>query len=142
MIYVNKLQRVSFFFLLLPFLLSGAAGPRIYQKKPLPHIVTQILVVSHHGDHDMTRQYTQPHKIQPVLQYLRLLKREGTADLDPELLTGDRYDITLYYSDGQQKIYRQRSNRYLSKNCQQWEKINQEQAERLYPILQAMPSDI
>lgn len=89
----------------------------------------------------MTRQYSQPHKIQPVLQYMRLLKREGHADTDPEMLIGDRFDITLYYSDGQRKIYRQRSNRYLSRNCAPWEKIDQDQAQRLYPMLQAMPSD-
>lgn len=140
--HMKKLQRISLVFLLLPFLFSGAAGPRLRRRPSLPHTVTKIQVVCYRGGERLTRHYTQPNKIQPVLHYMRLLKREGAADTDPEQLIGDRFDITLYYSDGQNRIYRQRSNRYLSKNSQPWEKINTKQAQFLYPILQAMPSDL
>ena len=142
MIHMRKVQIISIFFLLLPFLFSGSAGPGIRRKATRPHTVTQIQIVCCRGENTLTRHYTQPHKIQPVLHYMRMLKREGAADTDPERLTGDRFDITLYYSDGQHRIYRQRSNRYLSKNCAPWEKIDQQHAQLLYPMLQAMPSDL
>ena len=89
----------------------------------------------------MTRHYTQPAKVTAILNYLRLLKTQGAADTDPEQLTGDRFEITLYYSDGQQRIYRQQSNRYLSKNARAWEKVDPQQAQLLYPMLLEMLSD-
>ena len=139
---MKRLQNISIFFLLLPFLFSGSAGPRMRKKAMIPHTVTQIQIICRRDEQILTRCYTQPHKIQPVLHYMRMLKQEGAADTDPERLTGDRFDITLYYSDGQQRIYRQRSNRYISKNNQPWKKINWAHAQLLYPILQTMPSDL
>ena len=140
--HMKKLQTISWVFLLLPLLFSGSSGPCLRRKPFLPHTVTQIQVICYHDGEHLTRHYTHPRKIQPVLHYMRLLKQEGAADTDPEQLIGDRFDITLYYSDGQNRIYRQRSNRYLSKNSQPWEKINTKQAQFLYPILQAMSSDL
>lgn len=139
---MKKLQKFTFFLFILPMLLSGSVSASLQRNISPPQMVTQVRIVCQHKKSTMTRCYTQPHKMEPVLNYLRLLKYKGQADTDPERLTGDRFEITLYYSNGQSRIYRQRSNRYLSKNAHAWEKIDPEQARLLYPMLQSMPSDV
>ena len=138
---MRKLQYFSMFLLLLPFVFAGSAGRHLREKPALPLLVTQIRVAGHDGSNTLSRQYTQPAKIGHVLRYLRWLDHGGIADTDPEQLTGSSFDITIYYSDGQTRIYRQRADRYLSKNCRPWEKIDPEQAHILLPLLRALPSD-
>lgn len=142
MIGMKKLQKFSLFLFILSMLLSGSASARLQRKASSPYMVTQVRVVCRHKKNTMTRCYTQPHKMESVLNYLRLLKNRGDADTDPERLLGDRFEITLYYSDGRHRIYRQRANRYLSKDSHPWEKIDPDQAQLLYPMLQSMPSDV
>ncbi len=105
------------------------------------HMVTQVQVVCKRECGTIIRTYVQPHKVSAILNYLRLLDCGGTADRDPERLLGDSYDITLYYSDGEHRIYRQRADRFLSKNAQPWLKIDPQQGSQLHPLLQSMVSD-
>lgn len=142
MIGMKKIQIFTLFLFILPMLLSGTVSAALQGNISQPHTVTQVRVVCQHKGNTMTRCYTRPYKMETVLNYLRLLKHNGQADTDPERLMGDCFEITLYYSNGQQGIYRQRANRYLSKNAHAWGKIVPEQAQLLYPMLQSMPSDI
>ena len=138
---MRKLQTLSILFFLLPVLLSGSVSPGLHRIDGPLHTVTTVHVVCSRENRTMTRLYHAPRKMEKVLNYLRLLEDQGTADTDPERLAGDRFEITLYYSDGQQGIYRQRGDRYLSKNAHPWKKVDPDQARLLYPMLQAMPSD-
>ena len=79
--------------------------------------------------------------MEKILTYLRQLEYRGMAETDPERICGDSYQITVRSSDGTSCNYRQRANCYLSRNNHPWEKIDPKQAEKLYPLLQEMPSD-
>ncbi len=103
--------------------------------------VTQVQVTCHRGKITTTRVYTQPHKIEAILNYLRLLDRSGRTEADPELLVKDSYEIVLYDSNGKHSIYRQRANQFFSQNAQPWTKIPQEQGSLLYPILRSITTD-
>lgn len=138
---MKSYQKTLLLVILLPILLSASCGLRLQKKPSIPHLVTRVQVICTGNGNTMTRHYTQPAKVTAILNYLRLLKTQGAADTDPEQLTGDRFEITLYYSDGQQRIYRQQSNRYLSKNARAWEKVDPQQAQLLYPMLLEMLSD-
>ena len=135
-------KRYGFYLLILliPTLLSGSA---LHNRKAFlpPALVTRIDVVCHREYSSFTRQYTQPRKIEPILNYLRMLTYHGRPETDPERLAGNSYEIKLYYANGQTITYRQRADRYLSKAGQPWEKIRPEQAGLLFPLLESTASD-
>ncbi len=126
--------------LLLPTLLSGSAFHSL-KAASVPSLVTRVDVVCQREYSCFTRHYTQPRKIEPILNYLRLLTYHGRPDTDPERLAGNAYEITLYYANGQTSTYRQRADQYLSKDGQPWEKIRPEQAGLLFPLLESTASD-
>lgn len=138
---MRKIQYCFLFLLILTFLLAGSAREQVREQPSWPLLVTQIRVEGFDGAEPLSRLYVQPEKTGTMLNYLRWLKRRGTPDTDPEQLDGSRFDIFLYYSNGQIRVYRQRGDLYLSKHFRPWEKIDPEQSRYLLPILQAMPSD-
>lgn len=126
--------------LLLPTLLSGSAF-RSLKVSSAPSLVTQVDVVCRREYSSFTRHYTQSRKIEPILNYLRMLTYHGRPEFDPERLAGNSYEITLHYADGHSSTYRQRSDRYLSKDGHPWETIRPEQAGLLFPLLESTASD-
>ena len=130
-------QRLSILLFLLPVLLAGTVSA----EGTTLDIVTQVQITCRTEEAIIHRQYMQPHKISAVLNYLRLLDCKGKADTDPEQLTGDSFEIVLYDICGQRSIYRQRANRFFSKNSKPWLQVSPVQASRLYSLLQAIPSD-
>ena len=119
-------------------LLSGCAEPSFY----VPQTVTRVDIYGVHNKHNLRRHYTEPNKMQSVLNYLRLLDFNGQTDLDPEFLPGDDFKIYLGFSDGQRKVYRIHADRYLCNPSGKWEKVDTEAAKRLMPYLQITASDL
>ena len=136
---MRKRYSLYLLLLLLPTLLSGSALRR--NSTSVPSLVVQIDVVCRREYSTFTRHYTQPRKIEPILNYLRMLTYHGRPETDPERLAGNAYEITLYYVNGQTSTYRQRADRYLSKDGQPWEKLRPEQAGLLFPLLESTASD-
>jgi len=140
-IFVRKLQFSFLFLIMLIFLLAGSTAEHLRKKPAIPLLVTHIRVTGHDGTESLSRFYSQPEKTGTLLNYLRWLSRKGSAGTAIEQLDSTSFDITLYYSDGQTRLYRQRGTRYFSRHNQPWERIDPEKAQYLLPILQAMPSD-
>ncbi len=110
--------------------------------KPSVRYVTQVDVTCKKGESALRWYYTDPEKIEPMLLYLKLLQRRGTAEVDPVRVEGDHYEIVLHYSTGERRIYYQHADQYLSQDYKPWERINPEQAKDLQLLLDQMPSDI
>ena len=125
--------------LLLILILSGCRQKDV-QDASL-RLVTRIDVTCYYGDSQLDRQYTAPDKMEQVLLYLRLLDRGLEATTDPEKLDGIHYKIILHYSNGQQRIYHQRTDGYISENFKPWLKIDPEQGKLLPHLLLEVPSD-
>ena len=104
-------------------------------------VVTSIDISGITDQEVLQLRYTTPEKIDVILNYLRILRQRGQAFTDPEQLPGNSFWITLNLSDGQQQLYRQHADKFLSKNNAPWHYVRQEHAEYLLLILQAMPSD-
>ena len=139
---MKKYRFILFAFLLLPGILSGCRRYHASENTTIsPRVVTQVDVICKREDTSILRSYTHPKKMETILVYLRLLEPLGKAETDPERILGDQYEIVLRFSDGRQRIYRQRANAYLSKDFQPWYRIDPEHAGVLYSILQDMPSD-
>lgn len=104
------------------------------RQKPL-HLVTKISVTDEKG---VTRDFTQPQKMETILYYLRGLDTLGRPKTDPERIMGESYRICLEFSDGGQSIYRQRANRFLSKDSHPWQMVDPKKASVLRPLLEAL----
>lgn len=130
--------------LLLPaLLLSGcsrwSSGPA---DEPQCRVVTGVAVTYENGSMHAQRQYTEAEKMRAILNYLRLIDPYGTPDEDPNQVEGSLFRIILSYSDGCQKVYLQKADRFMMVDGGQWKRINPEQATLLSEIIGQMPSDL
>lgn len=117
-------------FLLSILLLLGGC-----RAKPHYKVVEQIHITFPAGEY----RYDAPDKVQKYLYYLRSLKTWGPAELDT--LQGDPYQLTLYYSDGSNRIYRQLGDQCLAVGNGGWKKIRSDNGDKLRLLLEAIPPD-
>ena len=108
---------------------------------PLCRVVTQVDIFCQQKNMMLRRHYTQPQKMESVLLYLRLLKPLGKPETDPDNVEREVYEISVHFSDGEKRVYRQKAHRYLSVDNKPWETIAPEQASELYKLMQHYPSD-
>lgn len=140
---MGKTKKILWILLGISLLFCGCrANAESPEPAPPLRIVTQVSVTCRPTDGIGERHYTQSQKMEAILNYLRSLEYAGKAEVDPELLAGNAYQITVQLSDGSTQVYYQRADRYLSRNCAPWEKIDPEQATLLAPLLQDMQSDL
>ena len=113
------------------------------QLSPVPgcRVVTKVTVTYENGPIQASRCYTSSEKMQQILNYLRLIDPYGHPDEDPEAASGSTYHIILSYSDGCEKIYRQKSDRFLKEDGGPWKKIDPIEAEDLGKLMGQMESD-
>ena len=123
------------------FLLSGCCRI-LHNSKPTPYrVVAQIQVSYENGTIETQRQISQEAKIRPILDYLRYLDPYGRPHEDPEQIGGNDCRITLIYSDGTQRIYRQRADRYMRIDDGPWTRVDETKAMELKMLLWVIPSD-
>ena len=123
-------------------LFAGCGRKKTASQKPgMGKVVAQIDVTCKKDESALFWQYTDQEKMEAILLYLRLLHRGGGAQIDPNRVKGDHYEIVLHYSDGRKRVYYQHADRYLSDNYAPWEKIDPEQGKDLMLLLRSMPSD-
>ncbi len=137
--------RKKFALLLLVGSLLGLAGCKASSaalpQPPLCRVVTRVEVDYENGPIHARRCYTSSEKMEQVLNYLRQIDPYGTPEESPETVSGSDYFIILSYSDGFQKRYHQKSDRYFQTDGGRWARIDPDRAEKLAELLGAMPSD-
>ena len=97
-----------------------------------PRLVTKVSITDSAG---ITRNYLEPRKMEVFLYYLRSLNPTGKPTTDLERIIGESYRICVEFSDGQTSIYRQRANRFLSRDSHPWQNIDPKKASMLRPLL-------
>jgi hypothetical protein len=122
------IKKLFIWVLLLPFL-SGCTG-----QSPC-RVVTAIDVTSRQSQY----HYNSPHKLEKFLYYLRALETWGPASLDE--LEGEEYRIRVTFSDGSNKIYRQKGAMCLAVNDGGWLKIDPDTGDKLPLLLEAVSPD-
>ncbi len=109
----------------------------------VPHrVVTRIDVTCQAFDTYIRRCYTKEEKMQMVLFHIRNIGQRHTPDIDPDTLDTPTICITLHFSDGSRKVYRQKDNRFWQEDTQPWKKINMENASGLWQTVLMTPGDI
>ncbi len=105
-------------------------------------VVTEVTVTYLNGPIQCQRKYLNADKMQQVLNYLRTANPYGVPAEDPEHADGSDFYIVLTYSDGCQKYYRQKANRFLRDPDGLWKKLDPTRAEKLGQIIGQMESDV
>lgn len=140
-LYFFRRKQYLYVLLALFCLLSGCCRI-LHNEKSAPYrVVTQIHVMYENGALETQRHISQEVKMRPILDYLRYLDPYGRPQEDPEQISGNDCCITLHYSDGSQRIYRQRSDRYMRIDDGPWTRIDQAKAMELKMLLWVIPSD-
>ena len=111
------------------------------ETRPPFRVVERIEITFQNGPLTFQRSYKSSEKMQKILDYLLLIDPYGTPPIDPEQVGTTEFQILLLYTDGSQKIYRQRGQRYLQVQNGDWKYIDPEKAEHLSQILSQTPSD-
>ena len=119
-------------FLLFPFLLCGCTESKI-PAGPMCRVVTQVQVAATIDGETYVRTYTDSPRMESVLCYLRLLERGRRSDIDPDSFRSDIFEITVFYSDGQQTGYRQLHDQLLQVDNGPWQIIKKAKLELLFP---------
>ena len=125
------------------FLLCSGCCPVVRQTNHATYrVITQIDVLYKSGALENRRQIFQEVKMRPILDYLRYLDPYGTPQNNPENIDGTDIFITIFYSDGSQCTYQQRSDRYFRKNNEPWKRVDQAKAMELKMLLWMIPGDV
>ena len=139
---MGRFLRFFIIFILIAALFCGCNKKETAAQRPGGRVVTRVDVTGKKGPSAFRWQYTDESKMEAILLYLRLLRRGGDAQVDPQRVEGDYYEILLHYSDGGSRVYYQHAEKYLSDNYKPWQTIDPNQAKNLFPLLESMPSDV
>ena len=137
----GKISVILIFAALIGLLCGCSQSSVTPQTRPPFRVVERIGVTFQKGPLDFQRNYSSPEKMQKILDYLLIIDPYGTPVEDPEQIGNTEFCICLYYTDGSEKTYRQRGQRYMKVQNGQWKYIDPEKAEKLSIILSQTPSD-
>lgn len=122
-----------FLFALIPFG-AGLAKPNI-------RYVTQAEVLLQKEEFRQTWVYSQPQKINSILNFLRTTDPRGRVYTAQPVAGSHHYRITLYYNDNTINTYYLQDYQYFNKNTTIWQRVSTSHAQLLYPLLQLLPTD-
>lgn len=110
--------------------------------EPLYRVVTGVSVTYENDAVRIVRQYTDSEKMRAILNYLRLIHPYGRPAEDPEQVEGSLFSIVLSYSDGGQKTYLQKADRFMRVDNGEWKRIDPNQALQLGELVGQMAGDL
>lgn len=121
-------------------LCSGCGRRRNPAEESWP-VVSMITVAAIPEDYQPHRVYTDQSKMRQILNSLRTLGQKTTPENDPEELPLQGHTITLFYTDGTQKIYRTKGSRYIRILPGPWQQADSKQVSQLDALLRSLPAD-
>ncbi len=129
------------FLLAIAALLSGC-NTRSKSPQPAAKVVDSIQILFENGENRLTRQYTAPTKMRAILNYLRWIDPYGTPKENPDAIHDNTFRIVMYFTDGSEKTYVQKADRYMQVDGKAWQFIDAENARTLSQMVAKMESDI
>ena len=131
------------FFLVFPLFILITGCCKLEQEQSAPYrVVTQVRVVYDNGMIRTQRKFHREENIQQILGYLRYIDPYGRPDEDPEQVQGRDYYITVIYSDGSERHYHQRDDRFFRVGDGPWKRIDPQKALYLSGLLGMMITDL
>ena len=111
------------------------------QTQSAGRTISDITVTYQSGPQQAKLQYHAPEKMRAILNYLRWIAPYGKPTEDPEQIEGHVFQIVVAFSDGSQKVYLQKADRYMQIDGAQWMVIDPEKAITLNKMVSEMKSD-
>lgn len=131
-----------FFIMLSAMLLCGcAAEASEAPEPPLCRVVTQVEVREETPFAGVQRLYKTQENINRILGGITKLGHKFEAGEMPPPWEREEYRITLYFSDGNQKIYRYHPLRYLFIQNRGWKRVNEDRSREFLALLQQLPAE-
>lgn len=104
-------------------------------------VVSEIIVTCEDSGEVTRRVYTEPKKLRSILNALRDLGQKFKPDVDPDTLPLRSYCITLNHTDGSQRIYRTKGDRYIRRCREPWQQADPEKVSELNLLLRSLAGD-
>ena len=114
-------------------LMTGCSSP-----KPETHGIVYRIVVQ---CGEQTSVYTSQEKTTWILNELRQLGQKTLAQIDPDVLTGRSYVITLERTDGKTVVYRTKGERFIRRDDEPWKQMDPKGMDNLVYLLEHLPPD-
>lgn len=111
------------------------------QEAPLCRVVTQVEVLEETPFPVSQRLYRSQENINRILSGITKLGHKFNTGEMPPPWEPESYRITLYFSDGNQKIYRYHPLRYLYIQQQGWKRINEDRSADFLALLKQLPEE-
>ena len=131
----NSIMRI----LLLTLLLGGCSVKETVSSQ---RVVTEITVTCQQDGTLSRKIYNDANKMRQILNALRQVGQRFDPDIDPEELPLRSYCILLTHSDGTQRIWRTKGDRYIRQCRGPWQQADPKRISQLELILQSLPSDV
>lgn len=112
------------------------------RKKPGVRVVEQISVRWAENGVDVCRIHDDPEEMHLILNKLRTLGQRYSPDIDPELLDTPIVTVALIYSDGTQRLYQIKPDRYVRIGEASWQQADPGRITALRLLLLSLPGDL
>ena len=105
-------------------------------------VVSQITVSYQENGRKTVKNYTSQHKMRQILNGFRLLGQKYTPILAPDTLRSTVFEVRLSFSNGTQRLYHTRSDRYIRTDNGPWQQTDPMRIQQLNDLLLQLPADI
>ena len=119
------------FFIILILILLCCSGCGKRKAQDTVRVVTSIEITATRDGRLLRRTFTDSEDLHSILQYLRKLDPYTPTELSPDSFRTDAYQILVFYSDGEQAVYRQIYDRYFQIPDGSWRVIDPQLGELL-----------
>ena len=126
--------------LLAALLLTGCVG-----KKSAPSntvVVSRITVDYLQEEQTVEKVFVTQYKMRQILNHFRTLGQKYSPIIDPDTLTGQAFRVRVFFSDGSERLYRTKSDRYIRTNDGPWQQTDPQKLQQLNFLLLSLPADI
>ena len=127
---------------LLTLLLICCSGCTRVPQKPLNSVITGITVASFQDNGVSLRQFTDDESMMHILNYLRLVKLEGTASTSEAADATTVHSIRLEFADGRRKVYEQTDTDCFHLREAPWKRLDPEYGATLDFLLGSLPAPL
>lgn len=104
-------------------------------------VIYKITVTCHDGGSSTQQIYTTQPKIRLILNGIRTLGQQFSPAIDPETLSERTFHIDISFTDGTNRLYQTKGDRYIRTDQERWKQTDPKQLEKLNHLLLTLPGD-